>query len=90
VLETVDVLVVGGGSAGIGAAIGAARTGAKTLLIENHSFFGGVAAWALVDAIGLGGVTGALVAAVVGMAIAVAAWIVGTSLLRMLGGRRNG
>jgi ribulose 1,5-bisphosphate synthetase/thiazole synthase len=47
VLETVDVLVVGGGSAGIGAAIGAARVGAKTLLIENHSFFGGVAAWAL-------------------------------------------
>jgi len=46
-LETVDVLVVGGGSAGIGAAIGSARAGAKTLLIENHSFFGGVAAWAL-------------------------------------------
>jgi len=47
VLETVDVLVVGGGSAGIGAAIGAARAGAKTLLIENHSFLGGVAAWSL-------------------------------------------
>jgi succinate dehydrogenase/fumarate reductase flavoprotein subunit len=46
-LETADVLVVGGGSAGIGAAIGASRAGAKTLLIENHSFFGGVAAWAL-------------------------------------------
>jgi succinate dehydrogenase/fumarate reductase flavoprotein subunit len=47
VLDRVDVLVAGGGSAGIGAAIGAARAGAKTLLIENHSFFGGVAAWAL-------------------------------------------
>ncbi len=47
VLDTVDVLVVGGGTAGIGAALGAARAGAKTLLIENHSFFGGVAAWAL-------------------------------------------
>jgi hypothetical protein len=47
VLDTVDVLVVGGGPAGIGAALGAARTGAKTLLIENHSFFGGVAAWML-------------------------------------------
>ncbi|MEO8594000.1 MAG: FAD-dependent oxidoreductase [Candidatus Solibacter sp.] len=47
VLETVDVLVVGGGSAGIGAAIGASRAGANTLLIENYSFFGGVAAWAL-------------------------------------------
>lgn len=46
-LETADVVVVGGGSAGIGAAIGASRAGAKTLLIENCSFFGGVAAWAL-------------------------------------------
>ena len=43
----VDVLVVGGGPAGIGAALGAARTGARTLLIENHAFFGGVAAWCL-------------------------------------------
>ena len=47
VLDNVDVLVVGGGPAGIGAALGAARAGAKTLLVENHSFFGGVAAWAL-------------------------------------------
>lgn len=47
VLDTVDVLVAGGGPAGIGAALGAARGGARTLLIENHSFFGGVAAWAL-------------------------------------------
>jgi len=43
----VDVLVVGGGPAGIGAALGAAKSGAKTLLIENHAFFGGVAAWCL-------------------------------------------
>lgn len=41
----VDVLVVGGGPAGIGAALGAARSGAQTLLVENHAFFGGVAAW---------------------------------------------
>jgi hypothetical protein len=47
VLDTVDILVIGGGPAGIGASIGAARTGAKTLLIENHAFFGGVAAWML-------------------------------------------
>ena len=40
-----DVLVVGGGPAGIGAAVGAAKTGARTLLIENYGFFGGVAAW---------------------------------------------
>ena len=47
VLDTVDVLVVGAGPAGIGAALGAARAGANTLLIENCSFFGGVAAWSL-------------------------------------------
>jgi len=29
------ILIVGGGPAGIGAAIGAAKTGAETLLIEN-------------------------------------------------------
>jgi len=46
-LGEVDVLVVGGGPAGIGAALGAARKGAKTLLVENHSFFGGVASWCL-------------------------------------------
>jgi len=42
-----DVLVVGGGPAGIGAAIGAARQGVEVLVIENHGFFGGVGAWAL-------------------------------------------
>jgi ribulose 1,5-bisphosphate synthetase/thiazole synthase len=47
VLDSVDVLVAGGGPAGIGAALGAARAGARTLIVENHSSFGGVAAWAL-------------------------------------------
>lgn len=42
-----DVVIVGGGPAGIGAALGAARAGAETLLIENHAFFGGVASWCL-------------------------------------------
>jgi ribulose 1,5-bisphosphate synthetase/thiazole synthase len=46
-LAEVDVLVVGGGPAGMGAAIGAAMAGARTLLVENHSFFGGVGAWCL-------------------------------------------
>jgi ribulose 1,5-bisphosphate synthetase/thiazole synthase len=41
------VLVVGGGPAGIGAAIGAAKTGADTLILENYGFFGGVASWGL-------------------------------------------
>ena len=42
-----QVLVVGGGPAGIGAAIGAAKSGAETLLIENYGFFGGVATWSI-------------------------------------------
>jgi len=46
-LADVDVLVVRGGPAGIGAALGAARRGVKTLLVENHSFFGGIAAWSM-------------------------------------------
>ena len=39
------VLVVGGGPAGIGAAIAAAKAGAETLLIETYGFFGGEATW---------------------------------------------
>lgn len=38
----VDVLVAGGGPAGIGAALGAARNGAKPLVIEQLNSFGGV------------------------------------------------
>jgi hypothetical protein len=41
------VLVVGGGPAGIGAAVGAAKAGVPTLLIENYGFFGGVASWSV-------------------------------------------
>ena len=47
ITDVPDVLVVGGGPAGIGAALGAAGYGAKTLVIENQGFFGGVAAWCL-------------------------------------------
>jgi hypothetical protein len=36
-----DVIVVGGGSAGVGAAVGARRTGARTLLIESAGCLGG-------------------------------------------------
>lgn len=42
VLEEVDVLVVGGGPAGIAAAMGAAREGVKTMLVERYGCFGGV------------------------------------------------
>jgi hypothetical protein len=43
-----DVLVVGGGPAGIGAAVGAAQAGAKTILVERYGFLGGNATAALV------------------------------------------
>jgi len=43
-----DVLVVGGGPAGVGAAIAAARNGAKTLLIERYGHLGGLATGGLV------------------------------------------
>ncbi len=38
-----DVLVAGGGTAGLGAAVAAARAGAKTLLVERRSGLGGMA-----------------------------------------------
>lgn len=47
VMET-DVLVIGGGTAGFGAAVASARNGAKTLLIERLSILGGMATAGLV------------------------------------------
>ncbi|MFL6624242.1 MAG: FAD-dependent oxidoreductase [Sulfurifustis sp.] len=43
-----EVLVVGGGPAGLGAALGAAAAGAQVILAERYSFFGGNATAALV------------------------------------------
>ena len=43
VVREVDVLICGGGVSGIGAALGAARTGVKTMVIERNAFLGGAA-----------------------------------------------
>ncbi len=47
-IADVDVLVCGGGPAGIGAAVAAARQGAHTMLIEQQGCLGGVATNTLV------------------------------------------
>ncbi|MEN8183480.1 MAG: FAD-dependent oxidoreductase [Myxococcota bacterium] len=43
-----DVLVVGGGSAGVSAAVAAAREGADVLLVERHGYLGGLATGGLI------------------------------------------
>ncbi len=44
-----DTLVLGGGPSGIGAALGAARTGARVALVERHPALGGMATSGLVN-----------------------------------------
>lgn len=46
-----DVCVAGGGSAGVAAAVAAARLGARTLLVERHGFLGGMGSAALVHSV---------------------------------------
>lgn len=41
VLYDADVVVIGGGLSGVGAALGAARTGANTVLVERTGYLGG-------------------------------------------------
>ncbi|MCH8813807.1 MAG: FAD-dependent oxidoreductase [Chloroflexi bacterium] len=48
VVAEVDVAVIGGGSAGLAAAVAAARNGAETLLIERFSYVGGLATGGLI------------------------------------------
>jgi glycine/D-amino acid oxidase-like deaminating enzyme len=45
----VDVLVLGGGPSGFGAAVGAARTGASVALVERHPVLGGMGTAGLVN-----------------------------------------
>jgi hypothetical protein len=47
-MDTADVIVAGGGSAGIAAALVAARSGARTLLIDRQTKLGGMGTNALV------------------------------------------
>jgi len=42
-IHEAEVIVVGGGPGGIGAAVMAAREGARTILIERHGYLGGMA-----------------------------------------------
>jgi hypothetical protein len=51
VCREVDVAVVGGGPGGVGSAIAAARSGARTVLIERYGHLGGMATGGLVNII---------------------------------------
>ncbi|MBN1402266.1 MAG: FAD-dependent oxidoreductase [Anaerolineae bacterium] len=51
VMDGVDVLVAGGGPAGIAAALAAAHEGARTLLVERYGYLGGMITGAHVVAI---------------------------------------
>ena len=48
VVADVDVLVVGGGAAGVAAAVAAGRQGANTMLVERYAYLGGLATGAMV------------------------------------------
>lgn len=48
VVREVDVVVAGGGPAGVAAAIAAARRGARTILVERYGYLGGMATGGMV------------------------------------------
>ena len=49
ILQKYDVAVVGGGLAGVAAAIAASRAGASVLLVEKYGFLGGMTVSGLVN-----------------------------------------
>lgn len=51
ILAETDVLVVGGGPAGIAAALASAREGVKTMIVERYGYFGGVITQAIIGSI---------------------------------------
>lgn len=51
ILTETDVLVLGGGPAGLAASLAAAREGVKTTLVERHGCFGGVITQAMIGTI---------------------------------------
>jgi hypothetical protein len=51
VIAETEVLVVGGGPAGISAALGAARAGADVMIVERYGCFGGVITQAMIGTI---------------------------------------
>jgi flavin-dependent dehydrogenase len=54
VLYEADVVVAGGGSAGVTAAVGACRIGARTILLERNFCLGGMMTAGLMSVVGLG------------------------------------
>jgi NADPH-dependent 2,4-dienoyl-CoA reductase/sulfur reductase-like enzyme len=50
VLKRTEVLVVGGGTAGVSAAVAAARSGAEVTLVERYGSLGGLATGGLIVA----------------------------------------
>jgi len=50
-IQQCDVLVVGGGAAGMAAAVGASRSGSKVVLLEKYGFMGGMATAGMVSTV---------------------------------------